>query len=94
MASARRGGSVGRHRQPARKESTVYPQEAEGQKEDPKRISLAASHSPETLVNAALPYLKQLDPRRVRAVTNALRHLQTLRAEGAVLMMHDLVVEQ
>ena len=68
-------------------------EEAEGQKEDPKRISLAASHSPETLVNAALPYLKQLDPRRVRAVTNALRHLQTLRAEGAVLMMPDLVVE-
>jgi protease IV len=68
-------------------------EEAEGPKEDPKRISLGIGQSPETLVNAALPYLKQLDPRRVRAVTNALRHLQTLQAEGAVLMMPELVVE-
>jgi protease-4 len=42
-----------------------------------------------SLVDLALPYLKKLDPQRVRLVTTALQRLQLLHQEGAVLMMPE-----
>ena len=66
---------------------------AEGPKEDPHRVAQAPQLPSDALLRAALPYLDRLDPQRVRAVTTALRQLETLRAEGAALMMPELVVE-
>jgi protease-4 len=68
-------------------------EEAEGPKEDAQHVSLAAGGRSDALLRSVLPYLESLDPARVRAVARALRNLETLRAEGAVLMMPELVVQ-
>jgi protease-4 len=68
-------------------------EEAEGPKEDSHHVSLASPATSDALLRSFLPYLEALDPQRVRAVTRALRHLETLRAEGAVLMMPELIVQ-
>lgn len=68
-------------------------EEAEGPKDDSRHVSLGAGLPSHSLVTAALPYLNQLDPMRVRAVLRALRHLETLRAEGAVLMTPEIVFD-
>ncbi|HVA47564.1 MAG TPA: signal peptide peptidase SppA [Pirellulales bacterium] len=67
-------------------------EEAEGPKEDAHHLAVAHSGPADTMLRAALPYLDRLDPQRVRAVVIALRHLETLRAEGAVLMMPEFVM--
>ena len=71
-------------------------QDIEGQKEDSKHITLdgvvrrgAAGSS---LIDAALPYLKQLDPQRLKAVMMALTRLEMIQVEGAVLMAPEFVV--
>ena len=69
-------------------------EEAEGPKDDSQHVSIAAAGPSDLLLKAALPYLDRLDPQRVRAVTTALRHLETLRAEGVVLMAPEIVWEQ
>jgi protease IV len=66
-------------------------EEAEGPKEDSHHVSLAGAGQHDTLLRTALPYLDSLDPKRVRTVLRALRQLETLRAEGAVLMMPEIV---
>ncbi|HVX10870.1 MAG TPA: signal peptide peptidase SppA [Pirellulales bacterium] len=63
-------------------------EDAEGPKDDSQHVAWASAN---TLVTAAVPYLDRLDPQRVRAVLTALRHLETLRAEGAVLMAPEWV---
>jgi protease-4 len=68
-------------------------EEAEGPKEDSHHVSLVPGPHGDALLRSALPYLESLDPARVRAVVRAFRHLETLRTEGAVLMMPELVVE-
>lgn len=45
-----------------------------------------------SLVDLALPHLRGLDPARVKAVTSALRNLQLLQREGAVLLMPEIGV--
>ena len=47
---------------------------------------------PESLVNLAMPFLKHLDPHRVAAVKDALRHLQLLQREGVLLMMPETAI--
>ena len=47
---------------------------------------------PESLVDLAMPLLRHLDPPRVAAVRDALRHLQLLQREGVVLMMPEIAI--
>lgn len=46
-----------------------------------------------SLVELALPHLRGLDPARVKTVTSALRNLQLLQREGAVLLMPEFGVK-
>jgi protease-4 len=64
-------------------------EELMGDKEEPNRlVRMPGMHS--SLLELAQPYLKQLDPARVRAVTRALQHLQVMQRDGATLMMPEL----
>jgi protease-4 len=47
---------------------------------------------PASLVDLALPMLRHLDPARVAAVKDALRHLQLLQREGVLLMMPETAI--
>lgn len=67
---------------------------AEGPKDDTRHVSLGAALPSHSLLTMALPYLNGLDPARTRAVLTALRHLETLRAEGIVLMAPQFVWER
>ena len=54
------------------------------------RLTRRAGHA--SLVDLAMPYLRNLDPRRVAAVTAALGRLQLLQDEGIVLMMPEIAM--
>jgi protease-4 len=56
------------------------------------RLGSTASGSP--LLDAALPLLQGLDPQRVRAIQRSLVQLHTLRHEGAVLAMPEILWRQ
>jgi len=60
--------------------------EGAGQGDKEKSISLGGS-----LLEAALPLIKTLDPERVQAVARAIGQLQLLEREGVTLMMPELV---
>jgi hypothetical protein len=67
-----------------------------GGKDDPKKLDAAArgvKAGGPSLVDLAAPYLKDLDPQRVRVIKTALRQLQTLHQEGVALMMPEFVVK-
>jgi protease-4 len=64
-------------------------EEAAGGKEESHGGGLTRQAS---LVNLALPYLRHLDPERVRAVRQALERLQLIQQEGAVLMMPEIII--
>jgi protease-4 len=64
-------------------------EEASGGKDDPKRIDVSTGPQ-QSLVELAMPYLKGLDPQRVRLIGRSLYQLQTLQQEGAVLMMPEM----
>jgi protease IV len=51
-----------------------------------------APAGPESLVDLAMPFLRHLDPPRVAAVKDALRHLQLLQREGVLLMMPEIAI--
>jgi protease-4 len=59
------------------------------EKEDSHRLSLGSKQS---LADLAMPYLKGLDPARVRAIRAALDRLQMVQDEGAVLVMPEVFV--
>jgi protease-4 len=65
-------------------------EEASGGKDDSHGHGLAARHT--SLVDLALPYLRHLDPARVRVVKRALERLQLLQQEGVILMMPEILV--
>jgi protease IV len=69
---------------------------AGGGKDDPKKLDAATRgirlNGP-SLVDLAVPYLKDLDPQRVRVIKTALRQLQTLHEEGVSLMMPEFIVK-
>lgn len=71
-------------------------EDVEGQKEDSKHVSLDSvvrqGGEAVSLVEAALPYLEQLDPARSKAVLHALKRLEMIQTEGAVLMAPEFVV--
>ena len=60
---------------------------------DSKYLSVArhAQLSQGALVDAALPYLNQLDPARVGVIVRALRNLEIMQDEGCVLAMPEIV---
>jgi signal peptide peptidase SppA len=60
---------------------------------DSKYLSVARSAqlSQGALVDAALPYLNQLDPARVGIIVRALRNLEIMQDEGCVLAMPEIV---
>jgi protease-4 len=45
-----------------------------------------------SLINAALPYLRGLDPARMQLIGRSMRQLETLNHEGAVLTMPELML--
>jgi protease-4 len=65
-----------------------------GDKDDSKYLAAGAQLSRGALVNAALPYLQQLDPQRVGVIVRSLRHLETMQEEGCVLMMPEVVISR
>ncbi len=70
-------------------------EEASGASEDAPGLDVRArpvAAGPASLVNLALPMLRHLEPRRVAAVTDALRHLQLLQREGVLLMMPETAI--
>jgi protease-4 len=71
-------------------------EETSGGKDDAPGIDAAAGRLGEggsaSLVGLALPYLRHLEPKRVAAVTEALRHLQLLQREGVLLMMPEIAI--
>ena len=54
--------------------------------------SKAIAAGPGSLVDLAMPLLRHLDPHRVAAVTDALRHLQLLQRESVLLMMPETAI--
>src|SRR5262249_60552291 len=63
-------------------------EEASGAAEDAPGIDVRVrpiAGGPESLVDLALPMLRHLDPPRVAAIKDALRHLQFLQREGVLL---------
>jgi protease-4 len=70
-------------------------EELSGEKEEGKGLdafSAAAVRPSASLVDLALPHLKGLDPQRLAAVKQALRRLELIRQEGAVLMMPEITL--
>jgi protease-4 len=71
-------------------------EEASGGKDDAPGIDAAAGRlglgGSASLVDLALPHLQHLEPRRVAAVTDALRHLELLQREGVLLMMPEVAI--
>jgi protease-4 len=66
-------------------------EEASGTSDDTPGVDLhiGTAAGPASLVDLAMPFLRHLDPPRVAAVTDALRHLQLLQREGVLLMMPE-----
>jgi protease-4 len=69
-------------------------EEAGGDKEEGKGLDALARRGLGTrsasLLDLAMPYLKHLDPDRVRVIKTALGRLQLVQQEGVVLMMPEL----
>jgi hypothetical protein len=60
---------------------------------DDADTTTAVSAAPKaSLPNAALPYLRGLDPARMQLIERSMRQLETLSHEGAVLMMPELML--
>lgn len=69
--------------------------ELSGEEDDKSRFGLALKSGGDrhlSLVELALPHLRGLDPQRVKSVTAALKHLQLMQREGAVLVMPEISV--
>jgi protease-4 len=64
-------------------------EEASGTKDEDTKHLKAHTLS---LMELALPHLRQLDPARVRVVKQALKRLQLIQQEGVVLMMPELLI--
>jgi protease IV len=70
-------------------------EEASGTTDDAPGLDARArpmAAGPESLVDLALPLLRHLDPPRVAAIKDALRHLQLLQREGVLLMMPEMAI--
>jgi protease-4 len=69
-------------------------EEATGGKEDTHEVGTAVRSmgGAASLAELAMPYLKHLDPQRVRLVRTALQRLQLVQQEGTVLMMPEMML--
>ncbi len=70
-------------------------EDASGSSDDAPGIGLhirPVAAGPDSLVDLAMPLLRHLDPPRVAAVRDALRHLQLLQREGVLLMMPETAI--
>lgn len=65
-------------------------EETAGDKDEGKGLDLSAARRPASLVDLAAPYLRHLDPERVRTIQAALRRMELTQAEGAVLLMPEV----
>jgi len=63
-----------------------------GKDESPHRLGITAGGDGASLVDLALPYLRGLDPVRVRAITDALRQLQMFQRESVLMLMPGQMV--
>jgi protease-4 len=68
-------------------------EQATGQKDEKPGLDAVAPRlsaaSGTSLVKLAMPYLKDMDPQRVRLVVRALERLQLMQQEGVILMMPE-----
>jgi protease-4 len=72
-------------------------EELAGDKEEGKGLDVRSrlnATSQLSLLELAMPYLKQLDPQRVAAIKQALRRLELIQQEGAVLMMPEFSIRR
>ena len=70
-------------------------EEASGNKEentDLRTLRLPVGGRYDSLVDLAMPYIRNLDPERVRVVKQALQRLQLIQQEGVVLMMPEISI--
>jgi protease-4 len=70
-------------------------EEAMGTKDEKPGLEMSGLRLPTavptaSLVELALPYLKHLDPERVRLIVSALERLQLVQQEGVILMMPEM----
>ena len=70
-------------------------EEAAGEPDDKPGLDVAGPRLPAagrqaSLVELALPYLRHMDPERVRLVVSALERLQLVQQEGVILMMPEM----
>jgi protease-4 len=63
-----------------------------GDGDDAEATTAAIAAPRASLLNAALPYLRGLDPARMQLIERSMRQLETLNHEGAVLMMPELMM--
>jgi protease-4 len=67
-------------------------EELGGDKEEGKGLDARAAAGGPSLLELAMPYLKHLDPERMALVKQALRRLELIQQEGAVLMMPEFAI--
>ncbi|HEY7157237.1 MAG TPA: signal peptide peptidase SppA [Gemmataceae bacterium] len=72
-------------------------EEASGEREEKPGLDTAEGRRPlagrpASLVALAMPYLRDLDPQRVRLIVRALERLQLMQQEGVILMMPELSI--
>jgi protease-4 len=65
---------------------------ADDDDEEAASVTIGDTRSQSSVLNAALPYLRNLDPARVDMVLRALRQLETLQQEGVVLMTPEILL--
>jgi protease-4 len=63
-------------------------EEATGEHEDKPGLDARARSA--SLVDLAMPYIRHLDPERVRLIRAALQRMQLLQQEGVILMMPEM----
>jgi protease-4 len=72
-------------------------EEASGNKDDSvetRALRLPTGGRFDSLVDLAMPYIRNLDPERLQVVKLALQRLQLIQQEGAVLMMPELLIRR
>jgi protease-4 len=72
-------------------------EEASGEREEKPGLDAVEGRRPlagrpASLVAMAMPYLRELDPQRVRLIVRALERLQLMQQEGVILMMPELSI--
>ena len=71
-------------------------EQATGQRDEKPGLDTVGPRPPAasgvSLVKLAMPYLKDMDPQRVRLVLRALERLQLMQQEGVIVMMPEMMI--